>query len=242
MNTYATGMQVARNQRTIRCSMACAVLCCGVTLLTPAMASTCYGNADSGRIDGAVPLPASGPNFAPYATLGIQLGRTYVHETVRDIVSAAYKDLETLQPRVTYVYGESGLRQGGPMPPHRTHEAGVSVDFMVPVRASDGSPARLPASAANRFGYDLEFDSKGTLGALRIDYEALAAHLDRLQQQAKQHNVAIRRVIFDHGLTRHLFDTAAGPRLKSLPFMASRPWVRHDEHYHVDFAIRCAKR
>jgi len=237
MTSYAADMKTAL------CRLALfpiGVACAAVLQAAPARASICFGTSDSGRIDGAVPLPASGPNFAPYAALGIQLGRTYVHETVRDVVSAAYKDLETLQPRVTYVYGETGLRQGGPMPPHRTHEAGISVDFMVPVRGSDGSPARLPASAANRFGYDLEFDSKGAIGNLRIDYDALAAHLERLQEQARKHNVAIRRVIFDPTLTRHLYDTPSGPRLKALPFMASKPWVRHDEHYHVDFAIRCA--
>jgi len=217
-------------------------LACALALAQSASASTCFGTTDSGRIEGAVTLPASGPNFAPYSALGIQLGRTYVHTTVRDIVAAAYRDLETIQPGVTYVYGETGLRAGGPMPPHRTHETGTSVDFMVPVRSSDGSAARLPASAANRFGYDLEFDSKGTLGTLRIDFAALAAHLDQLAQQARKHNAPIKRVIFDPALTQQLFDTPAGPRLKSLPFMASKPWIRHDEHYHVDFAIRCAPR
>lgn len=238
MNQHSTHIHRAASR--ILAQLSTTVACAALLAPAGATASTCFGTTDSGRIEGAVTLPASGRNFSAYSALGVQLGRTYVHTTVRDIVAASYRELEAIQPGMTYVYGETGLRNGGPMPPHRTHATGTSVDFMVPVRASDGSPTTLPASAANRFGYDLEFDSKGVLGNLRIDYAALAAHLDQLNQQARKHNAAIKRVIFDPALARHLFDTPAGPRIKSLPFMASKPWVRHDEHYHVDFAIRCA--
>jgi penicillin-insensitive murein endopeptidase len=26
---------------------------------------------------------------------------------------------------------------------------------------------------------------------------------------------------------------------QNLRFMKNKPWVRHDEHYHVDFAVPC---
>jgi penicillin-insensitive murein endopeptidase len=135
--------------------------------------------------------------------------------------------------------GETGLRQGGPMPPHRTHESGSSVDFMVPVRDADGRAAVLPSTPANRFGYDVEFDADGRFGALRIDFDALAAHLIQLDQQARRHGTAIARVIFDSVLTLTLFARPQGAALKTLPFMKAKPWIRHDEHYHVDFALPC---
>jgi len=135
-----------------------------------ATTSTCYGNPAHGRIEGAVALPAQGNNFEPYAQRGVELGRTWVHASVRDIVVDAYRALETGQPDITFVYGETGLQTGGPMPPHRTHQAGVSVDFMVPVRGADGRPATLPRSAAQRFGYGLEFDSGGRWQGYRIDH------------------------------------------------------------------------
>jgi len=37
-----------------------------------------------------------------------------------------------------------------------------------------------------------------------------------------------------------LFATPRGPYLQQhLSFMKAKPWVRHDEHYHVDFAVPC---
>jgi penicillin-insensitive murein endopeptidase len=214
--------------------------CAAFALALPASASTCIGTPSNGHIYNAVSLPAQGKNFRPYTPLGHQLGLTFVHATVRDIVVASYGDLEREQPSVEFIYGETGLRHGGPMPPHRTHENGTSVDFMVPVRSPGGRPATLPRSTANRFGYDLEFDGNGRSGELRIDFDAIASHLYRLDQHARKRGAGIARVIFDPGLSRKLFEAPAGPRLRALPFMKTKPWVRHDEHYHVDFAIRCS--
>lgn len=210
-----------------------------LALVAPTFASTCAGTPANGRVQHAVALPTTGVNFGPYTQLGAQLGRTFVHATVRDIVVAAYHGLEQEQPGVEYIYGETGLRLGGPMPPHRTHRNGTSVDFMVPVRLADGRPATLPRSAANRYGYDAEFDSEGRLDGLQIDFVAIAAHLQQLDQHARRHGAGIARVIFDPALTRKLFDTPSGALLAKLPFMKAKPWVRHDEHYHVDFAVRC---
>lgn len=166
------------------------------------------------------------------------LGRTYVHATVRDIVEGAYAVLKHDLPEVKFVYGETGLKYGGPMPPHRTHMNGTSVDFMVPVRR-DGMAVKLPSTPLNRFGYDLEFDKNGKLDDLRIDFNAIAAHLFQMEKQARKRGARISRVIFDPELTRHLAGTPPGAKLVSLPFMKTKPWIRHDEHYHVDFAIDC---
>jgi penicillin-insensitive murein endopeptidase len=47
-------------------------------------------------------------------------------------------------------------------------------------------------------------------------------------------------VIFDPPMLPRLFETARGPYLKqNVKFMATPAWVRHDEHYHVDFAVPC---
>jgi penicillin-insensitive murein endopeptidase len=208
-------------------------------LCAPALASTCFGSSGSGRIEGAVPLPLAGVNFAAYSKLGLKLGRTYVHTQVRDVVLDAYSTLSRSTPDVQYVYGETGLRNGGPMPPHRTHENGTSVDFMVPVRGRDGRPAQLPRTAHNHYGYDLEFDDSGQFADLRIDFAAIAAHLAQLDLEARRHGFGIARVILEPAYIPHVLATPAGQRIKSLPFMKTRPWVRHDEHYHVDFAVKC---
>jgi hypothetical protein len=139
--------------------------------------STCYGTYWNGRMEGSVQLPLEGKNFRTYSKAGSELGRTYVHSAVHDIVLAAYAGAEKLASETLFVYGETALKQGGPFPPHRTHQTGLSVDFFVPVRDAAGRPAALPISPTNKWGYDIAFDAIGRLGDLTIDFDALAEHL-----------------------------------------------------------------
>jgi penicillin-insensitive murein endopeptidase len=107
----------------------------------------------------------------------------------------------------------------------------------VPVRTRTGAPAELPTWPWQKFGYAVEFDSTGRWHDLEIDYPAIVAHLAALEAAAHHHGLRIERVIFAPELM-HLLEQAPGGRVivKQIPFMRARPWVRHDEHYHVDFA------
>jgi penicillin-insensitive murein endopeptidase len=120
-----------------------------------------------------------------------------------------------------------------------SHQNGSSVDFFVPVRDLAGRPARLPTPASQRFVYDIEFDRDARVGEYSIDFPALAEHLFQLDQAARARGHGIALVIFDTRFLPRLFDTPRGPALRQLNFMKGKPWVRHDEHYHVDFAIPC---
>jgi penicillin-insensitive murein endopeptidase len=111
---------------------------------------------------------------------------------------------------------------------------------MVPVLNLAGSSVPLPATVANKFGYGIEFDKMGRFDDLQIDYAAMAEQLYQLSLAAEHHQLGIARVIFDPILTPHLFSTKRGAYLRQhLHFMKERPWIRHDEHYHVDFATPC---
>lgn len=181
-----------------------------------------------------------GPNFSPYSRLGVQMGRTYLHAAVRDVVVDAYGALATAARGKVFVYGETGKESGGEIKPHRTHQSGLSVDFMVPVVDATGASVPLPGNAFNKFGYGLEFDAAGSAGRVKLDFEALAEHLYQLQVAAKRRGISVARVIFDPQLSRLLFKTKRGAELKkTLPFMKRPAWIRHDEHYHVDFALPC---
>lgn len=204
-----------------------------------AAASTCFGTPSHGRLQDGAQLPSSGKNFVVYSTLGASLGRNWVHASVAQTMLTAYRQLEGSAPGIRYVYGETGLAAGGPMKPHRTHEAGISVDFMVPVRDAAGRSVPLPASALNKFGYGWEFDTMGKAEELTIDFEAIGEHLYQLALAGKQLHAPIGRVIFDPRYLDQLFKTRHGAFLRTLPFMQQKPWIRHDEHYHVDFAIPC---
>ena len=58
---------------------------CMLCLSWSASASTCYGSSANGRLDGGVQLPASGVNFVAYSSVGVKLGRTYVHDTCEQV-------------------------------------------------------------------------------------------------------------------------------------------------------------
>lgn len=202
--------------------------------------SQCFGTVSKGRIENSVSLPASGLNFAAYSQLAGMLGRTHVHATVAGIVKAAYLALQVETPGVTYVYGETGWPSGGRFRPHRTHQNGLSVDFFVPVRNAAGASVPLPTPVSQRWGYDIEFNAKAQYEDYRIDFAAIAEHLYQLHVAARSRGVGIALVIFDSAYLPRLFDTPRGAYLqKNLNFMKGKPWVRHDEHYHVDFAVPC---
>lgn len=214
----------------------------GVPIAALAVESTCFGTVANGRLEHGVSLPASGPNFSAYSSLGANLGRTYVHSKVLDVVVAAYAALQRSLPGNVFVYGETGWAAGGRIRPHRTHQNGLSVDFFVPVRDRSGRSVALPTSLTNRFGYGIDFDEAGRFGEYSIDFEAIAEHLYELHAAAKARGIGVALVILDPRYHPKLFATTRGPFLEqNLTFMKGAAWVRHDEHYHVDFAVPCKR-
>lgn len=202
--------------------------------------STCYGTVAKGRLENGVKLPENGKNFSTYSSAGAMLGRTYVHSKVAEIILVAYTALQESAPDKVFVYGETGWAGGGRIRPHRTHQNGLSVDFMVPVVDTKGKSVPLPTSLTNKYGYDIDFDVNAHYKGLTIDFEALAEHLYQLDLASKAKDNGIAFVIFDPPYLPRLFATQRGEYLKEhLKFMAGKAWVRHDEHYHVDFSLPC---
>ncbi len=209
-------------------------------VMVGAEASTCYGTSSNGYLKSGVQLPENGNNFEGYSLIARLSGRTYVHSAVMSILVESYKNLETTLPDKVFKYAETGFREGGEFKPHKTHRNGLSVDFMTPVLNAENQSVHLPSHLLNKFGYDIEFDKHGNYGGLRIDYVALAGHIVALHKEAQKQGFGIWRVIFDPKLQPHLFDTFYGTYLKrNISFSRKRSWVRHDEHYHVDFSVPC---
>jgi penicillin-insensitive murein DD-endopeptidase len=210
-------------------------------MATMAQDSTCFGTVSNGRLENGIKLPISGKNFSSYSSTASIAGRTYVHSQVARVIEDSYKNLEKALPKNVFVYGETGWSSGGRFRPHRTHQNGLSVDFFVPVKNIDGVSVAIPTSATTRFGYDLEFDAQAKLGNLTIDFTALAEHLYQLNLSAQKLKTPIKLVIFDPVYFERLFATPRGASIRSLPFMKGKPWVRHDEHFHIDFDVPCQK-
>ena len=202
--------------------------------------STCFGTTSDGHLEHGVQLPSAGKNYEGYSAIARLAGRTYVHSSVKDIIVGAYKKLDKTNPDKVFKYAETGFEEGGQFKPHKTHRNGLSVDFMTPVTDSSGKSVHLPTNPLNKFGYNIEFDETDTFEDLIIDYDALAAHIVSLHKEAKVLGLDLWRVIFDPKLQPKLFKTRHAEYLKKyVQFSKKRSWVRHDEHYHVDFAVPC---
>lgn len=210
----------------------------GLRALQDARPSKSVGTVSNGSLENGKRLPTSGRNFVAYSRLGALLGRNSVHSSVRDTVIDAYGALERAAPGWSFTYGETGWPSGGRFRPHRSHQSGMSVDFMVPLRdTASGQPVRVPTSIFNKFGYGLEFDERGVGAGSKIDFEIIARHLVALDEASRRHGLTIAKVILAPEYLPLLWATEAGAALrKRLPFMEKPAWVRHDEHYHVDFA------
>lgn len=202
--------------------------------------STCYGTTSSGSLNNGVKLPSSGSNFEGYSSIARIAGRTYVYSIVRDIIIASYKSLEIEYSEKVFKYAETGFKKGGVFRPHKTHRNGLSVDFMVPVLSEYGESVHLPTNLLNKFGYNIEFDKDIKYGQYHIDFEAMAAHIVSLHKEAKRKGYDLWRVIFDPELQPHLLNTTyAKYLLDNIQFSKRRSWVRHDEHYYIDFDVPC---
>jgi len=202
--------------------------------------SQCFGSSSNGYLLDGVQLPVNGKNFVSYNSIGVFLGRTYLHSQVVEIVIDAYDRLAISAHDNVYKYGETGFEKGGRFKPHKTHQNGLSVDFMVPVENGQGQSVYFPTTIFNKFGYDVDFNNLGNFESYHIDFKAMAAHIKALDISAKQKGYGIKRIIFDPKLQARLSDTADGDYLvKNIVFSKKRSWVRHDEHYHVDFIITC---
>lgn len=211
-----------------------------IPYLAYAETSICYGTSANGRLVNGAQLPAQGENYVGYSNIGRLAGRTYVHSEAKIIIEQAYAALATNYPNKVFKYAETGFAKGGKFRPHKTHQNGLSADFMVPVLTENNKSVHLPTHPLNTFGYDIEFDEIGNYENLIIDYTGLAAHIVAIHKATKARGHDLWRVIFDPKLQPYLIKTKYGGYLKDhIEFSKKRSWVRHDEHYHIDFAIPC---
>jgi len=199
--------------------------------------SRSVGTPSRGSLVDGVSLPSRGEGFVTYSLLGNWSGRQYVHSRVADTLTAAFASLHAAHSERVAVVGETGLKRGGRIRPHRTHQNGLSVDIFMPVVDSSGQAVPMPTPPWRKFGYGMEFDGAGRGGGLSVDFAALADLIGELDHQARRHGLEVERVIVAPEYVDRVL--AARGELAALArrFLRGPAWVRHDEHVHVDFRL-----
>lgn len=206
--------------------------------------SKSLGMVSNGSIQNAWLLPRKGKNFKSFSLFSYYLlGRGFVHQQVYHSILDSYSELNSDIPDLKFRYMECSRKKGGQMFPHHTHQNGLSVDFMTPLRKKN-QIYRL-YDRTGLFRYLMNFDEKGNAkinSKIEIDFETMALHILTLQKAGMKNGVRIKKVIFKLDLKDELFATSYGSELKQSGIYFAKnlsPMLNklHDDHYHIDFEI-----
>ncbi len=203
--------------------------------------SKSIGSVGNGRIEHATLIPFEGSNYSYFDKTSYLGGRAFTHSQVAQITVDTYKALEKQGVDRHFKVMEFSRKEGGKMFPHRTHQNGLSVDYMMPLQ-KDGKPYyELDKKGASH--YLLEFDTDGNFSedkSISIDFDMAARHILELDKQARKNGMRIHKVIFNTHLKDELFASNQGKKLRNSGIYITRNLSKvindlHDDHYHVDF-------
>jgi penicillin-insensitive murein endopeptidase len=201
------------------------------------------GTVSNGTLKNGRIFPFKGPNFIYFDTASYLNKHAFTHEKVNRTVLATYQQFETLLPAFEFGLMECSNEHGGKIWPHRTHQNGLSVDFMSPLLKNG-----IPTADFNTIGlphYLMDFDENGTYTedpTYSIHFNLIAQHILELDKQAKKNGLRIEKVILKIALKDNLFATEYGKKLKATGIYFATHLSDlidglHDDHYHVDFRI-----
>ncbi|GGH68091.1 penicillin-insensitive murein endopeptidase [Phaeocystidibacter marisrubri] len=202
------------------------------------------GSVGNGSLTNGKLFPFTGANYQYFDTLSYINGRAFLHNRILATVLETYDSLAVRQPDRQFRVMECSNEHGGELYPHRTHQNGLSVDFMMPL-IKNGEPY-YELDDLGKEHYLLHFNNKGEYAEdteIAIDFDLVALHLLILDQQAKTHGFRITKVIINTHLKDESFSTPFGQQLQSSNIYVVHRLSHlinalHDDHYHVDFGER----
>lgn len=204
--------------------------------------SESIGTISNGSLKHGRLIPFSGENYHYFDSTSYLSERAYMHEDVLSTVLDAYEKLDSLLPERHFCVMECSHKHGGQLFPHRTHQNGMSVDFMMP-KLQNGTPYyELDDLGINH--YALTFDQNGRYSedaSIELDFNTIALHILELEKSAKANGLQIEKVIINTDLKDELFATENGQILKKSGIYVVQnlsPLINsvHDDHFHVDFS------
>lgn len=202
--------------------------------------SRSQGSYGSGKLINGKLFPYKGNNFIYFDKLSYVTGRAHMNGVVRDIILDMYDSLERAVPIRYFFLMECSNQHGGPMLPHRTHQNGLSVDFMFPLK-KEGKPY-YGLDTIGLAHYGLTFNDDGTYvrdKSIRIDFDLISRQVVLLDYFARKRGYKINKVIIKIEMKDKLYAAEFGPDIKKNIYVVRglTPKVNrmHDEHFHIDF-------
>lgn len=203
--------------------------------------SISIGTVSNGSILHAKLLPFSGANYQYFDRWSYLNGRAFLNGYVLNTVLNSYAHLNGKLPNRTFKVMECAHKKGGKLFPHRTHQNGLSVDFMMPLQKEGKPYYGLDDKGVKH--YLLQFDDAGRYEkdkSISIDFDLVAQHIIELNKQAIKQGFKIKKVIIKIELKDDLFKTKHGKLLKKSGIYLVQgltPKINdlHDDHYHIDF-------
>jgi len=206
--------------------------------------SKAIGSPGNGGLENPYLMPYSGENFRYFSPLSYYiLDDAYLHSKVHATLLAAYEECEKTCEGTKFRVMECANKDGGKMWLHRTHQNGMSVDFMVPKKRG-----KKQAKWLDRLGlwhYLLEFMDGGASKLdknIKIDFETMGKHILDLDQAAHKNGLRVNKVILKIELKDDFYATESGKKVKQKGIYFARSLSDrinkvHDDHYHIDFEI-----
>ena len=201
------------------------------------------GTVSNGELVNGKLIPFKGNNYEYFSEESYLAGRAFLNDKVLSTLLNSYANLENLPHKLFYVM-ECANSHGGKLAPHRTHQNGTSVDFMMP-KLKNGIPYYgLDTLGVNH--YRLGFDNDGKYlndKSISIDFDLVAKHILELDKTAKLKGLKIKKVIINTNLKDELFSTPNGKKLKAssvyiVQKLSTLINSLHDDHYHIDFELK----
>lgn len=204
--------------------------------------SKSIGKVNSGKIENAWLLPRKGENYTFFSWFSYYvLGRGYIHSDVHKTILSSYEELAKTNPNIKYRYMECSRKKGGRAWPHRTHQNGMSADFMTPLKKN--GKQKLTYDRIGMLRYAMDFDENGKAKRnknVSIDFDLMAQHILTLHKAAEKNKLRIKKVIWNTHLRDELFNSKFGEELKKSGIyftlnLSAQLNRLHDDHYHIDF-------
>ncbi|MCR9171708.1 MAG: penicillin-insensitive murein endopeptidase [bacterium] len=203
--------------------------------------SSSIGSVSNGKLENATLIPFKGENYEYFDVSSYTGGRAFTHNKVVEITLNTYQALLDQGVDRKFKVMEFSRKEGGKIFPHRTHQNGLSVDYMMPLQKEGKPYYEYDKKGASH--YLMEFDKEGRYledTDVSIDFNMAARHILELDKQARKNGLRIHKVIFNTDLKDELYASEYGKKLKTSGIYITRNLTKvindlHDDHYHVDF-------